>query len=309
MQILLDYLVVSFKKIGMIELQEKLNLTGVKWEDGNSYYGYQHCYYYDSVKLHFGGKPDICLDLSGKGCRTIEHLNNLFFDWFEFLLGMKEGIQKGEIHVSRIDIACDDMEGYLNYDKMVKYIMQKRFICKSRKVHCRIGSERGIYCGSPQSERRLRIYDKAIEQGYPEGTHWLRTEFQLRNDTALSFLLNWFNVRDIGKTFFGVLHDYLRFITKPVNGENHSRAITCSWWLKFVQNAEKLKQLYCQGREYSLITIESYIEKCCSSNLLTMLTACGGNMQKLIDIIDNAKITKKQKKLLEEWYSCETTKL
>ena len=57
-------------------------------------------------------------------------------------------------------------------------VRNKEYICKSRKVFWTQGCEEAIYFGSATSDRRLRIYNKAMERKV--GYHWIRVEFQLR---------------------------------------------------------------------------------------------------------------------------------
>ena len=61
------------------------------------------------------------------------------------------------------------------------------------------GAIKTLYLGSPQSDKRLRIYDKKYEQGknlyqsdFPECSSWIRIEWQCRNKVA-----NGFHVQDV----------------------------------------------------------------------------------------------------------------
>ena len=50
-----------------------------------------------------------------------------------------------------------------------------------------------------------------MEQGIPD-EKWVRAEFQLRNDCALSFVLNYYQQNSVPETYYGVMHDYLRIL-------------------------------------------------------------------------------------------------
>jgi len=211
-QILIDYFVVSFKLKGddRFSIFRELEKPIDEWQLINSYYGCAACYYYEGIKIHISEEMMI-LDCSGKGCRTLE--SDFSWKWEEKILGWKEGIKDRKIHIARLDVACDLKDSdNITMEKMSKSIRQKRYTCKSGYYDLVTGSSgETIYLGSPKSDRRLRIYDKAKEQKLDD-IKWIRFEFQLRNDNATSFLLNYYEQLHIGNTYYGVMSDYLDFI-------------------------------------------------------------------------------------------------
>lgn len=66
------------------------------------------------------------------------------------------------------------------------------YTCRSQWWLVEYGSEgECIYFGSPKSNTRIRIYNKAAERGYKEGEkHWIRVELQLRDVNASGALKN-----------------------------------------------------------------------------------------------------------------------
>ena len=144
-----------------------------------------YCLYYAGVQIHyleeeyteidriFIGYRDavprritsVILNISGKGCRTIESLNP-GFDWFEFFYQFNDMILAKDVHFARLDLACDDTDGILDMKQIIRYTERYQFVCKSKCLPMTVGMrEEAAYFGSPKSDRRLRIYNKALEQG------------------------------------------------------------------------------------------------------------------------------------------------
>lgn len=320
--LLVDYLVMSFKMVeGLDDFPEFLfsilNFPKDDAEKIKSYYGLRECLYYAGIKIHIG-QEFVVLDMSGKGCRTCEELNEgwnwyRFLNWFDY--DMTEPVKdsdyhrKGQylVHISRIDIACDLLEDdRITLPFLQRYVQQGKMICKSDYHTCVIGNhEMAIYFGSPRSDRRLRVYDKALEQGLENSAKWVRFEFQLRNDNATSFYLNLSQVcgGDFAKCYYGMLHDYLRFTTKP-NMHDHNQSTrlkVCPWWSKFLQGVGKIGQLYLPGNEYDIGTATHIYSKQMSSTVRTIMEASGGDLTGIIETAKKAPLNKKQREALEVW--------
>lgn len=313
MNILIDNLTMSFKIQCLDVIYHSIGIDPGKFISSNrkSYYGYPRCVYYEGIRIHWrctdGVVSEVCLECSGKGCRTIEEENNRQFDWFKFLNRWDKLIRSGHVHISRIDIACDDVDGITDLEKIKRYIRKGQYVCKAKTYLIMDGNrESAIYFGSTKSDRRLRIYNKAMEQRISDNVHWIRYEFQLRDDCATSFYLNWCNYRDIGKLFAGVMIDYLRFV-EPGKSSNaidikksrhHERLSTASWWDKFVCGAERIPQLYLPGNDYSLESLENYIKKQTNSSVKAYLIANGGDVGSYLEQVKCAKLNAKQLRLL-----------
>lgn len=311
--LLIDYLVMSFKCTDMLQagcflrwLYKYLNFPVEKAQQIRSYYGLKNCYFYIGIKIHYD-MDLVILDCSGKGCRTLEKLNKNF-DWFNFLhifhkpLTEKWGSTNVyQCKISRLDVACDLLnDDKITINKLQNYVLKEKVICKAKYHTCIIGNEENaIYFGSPRSDRRLRIYDKALEQGLQGKTDWMRFEFQLRNDNALSYYLNWCNYKSISNTYYGVMRDFLRFITKPNDGINQNRKQTCKWWLKFLEDVKAIKQLYLPADNYDIYTLKKYLSVQCSSSMRAYVEANEGDITDLLDMIDKAELNKKQVEMLK----------
>jgi len=124
-------------------------------------------------------------------------------------------------HVTRLDLAVDDKEGTLDIDRIYKMSGtrydrkgQENPNCKwwgSFKTVTRTQGDNGttIYFGSEASKVRIRIYDKAAEQGI-EG-HWIRTEVVLRDEKSRDAIGHILETGEAGKVFASILRSSLLF--------------------------------------------------------------------------------------------------
>lgn len=262
-------------------------------------YGMIGCFWYNGIKLHYG---DYCiLDMSGSGCRTLETLYNNEFDWAEFI---KFLLDHGG-HVSRLDVAVDDLEDennkpILKFSRMLNSMRDKKYISRAHNVRYMDGSVQEILIGSPASDKLVRIYNKALERGFGSDKHWIRVELQLRNDCALQFLMHWIREgNNIGQVFGGTLLSLFRFTTKSYDNQHSNRYITAPFWEKFCCTTEKLKNIKIGGLPYNEYNLINYLSVQASSSLKTYLTLCRGDITPLLNLADEAKLNEKQKVLLE----------
>lgn len=295
MNILFDYFRATFKELEIADLIEYLGLQNLNWIEGKPRDGWQHHDYFNGIHLYSCGRDDIGIELSGVGCRTLETLNELSFDWLALFRWVVEFGDSA--NVSRLDIAGDEKDGILDFDTMVKYTRAGKYISKARKRIWIEGDEREIMFGASSSSTRLRIYDKALERGV-DG-HWIRCEFQLRDEAADSFIANLLSYGDIGLTYGGVLLNYLRYTSKapdPTKSHNYDSIRTVKWWDQFIGTAHKIKNVTVGGLEYNLQSLEDFITKQCASSIRTFLEI--STVDRLLEIATHTQFSSKQKQLL-----------
>lgn len=314
MKILVDYLTISLKNCSVSDLFEILDIDSSLFELRGGRNFYQMGFYFSGISIYYGNIefPGVCLDMSGIGCRTLETLRpNL--DWLKLIYDLFGGFDIDFVtyepdysssangaHISRLDIACDDREEQLlNWDTLWSKTVNEFYICKASHVEYIGGSQRSLYFGSPRSDRRLRIYDKALERGVDE--HWIRAELQLRDEKAFSFFVRALQLKSIGLCFSGMLLDYLKFTTKRNLHDGHqNRLKTCVWWLSFCQHAEKVSQFYIGGLDYNLSRLETNCSKMWSSSFYTLYLAYGKDWEKVKSVIEDCELNVKQKDLLKQ---------
>lgn len=325
MNILLDYLTFTIKEYSLKKFLNEINFLTVPYINGGGGFGiYEHSVHFSGIHVYFNGSYDLeCSDMftismSGKGCRAFESLLDLNVNWLEFIryyMRMEDNDYKtAKAHIARLDIACDDKpeeneQPILDYKTLRNHYEKDKFICKAKKHTQMRGTdteefEQCIYFGSSSSDRRCRIYNKALERtesGHQYDKHWIRCEMQLRNDAALSFYLRALEIGNIGECFSGMLLDYLRFTTETnKHDHNQGRLKTCRWWTEFTNHSAKIKGFKIGGAEYNLETLYNYLHTQCSSSILTYLAIHNGDFSCLEDILSDTVLSPKQVKLIEE---------
>lgn len=191
-QILFDWVSITSKIDSPQTLIELLGLNreGVAWEQVKGMHGYLDRITFGGVNIHFNGRDDmgVWLEMSGQGCRTFESFGNGDYEsLFDYVRENPD-----DLHITRLDVACDDHSGILDMEQLKKDTMEDSYISKwsGGTVRAGHGQSRGqdtIEFGSMKSAIFLRIYNKAAERGFTD-RHWLRVELQMRDERALSFL-------------------------------------------------------------------------------------------------------------------------
>jgi DNA relaxase NicK len=90
-----------------------------------------------------------------------------------------------DLKFTRLDLAIDARGLGIDLKKIKAAVKRGDYEGRRRKWLDMENSESGysLYIGSPTSERRLRVYHKGAEQGFPE-LDWVRLEDQLRSKVA-----------------------------------------------------------------------------------------------------------------------------
>lgn len=315
-KIIIDYLTITFKVPNFhLQLMDYLHIPSNDSVVATRNRNFDQGIYFMGIRIMWNTESGlVLLECTGQGCRTVESLNP-DFTWANFIYGLSEWLTTKNddghyiAHISRIDLAYDIFDNdSITVDRILKYITKRQYASLSARWHPSyryddFGAtliEKAVYIGSEKSDRFLRIYDKALEQGVTDHK-WLRFEMQNRNDNATSVVLNLIKYNfDVGYVYKGILRDYLRFMTKSrdtVDPKHINRIPTCRWWLDLLGNVGKIKQLYLPGIAYNAGTLYRYITHQVSSSLLTFVSLSDGDISHLIEIIEDAKLNFKQKEI------------
>lgn len=303
MNILVDYLTVSVRQMELDQVFQILKMDVSKMQKGYSRW-LSGRYFLGGISVHYGDY--ITIEMSGSGCRLLESLYDNKLNWIDFI---EQFLCLEGSHIARLDIACDDRPGaegkpMLSMDTLFRHVNKTapRYISLSKKCSYTDGDEQVIYFGSPKSDRRLRIYNKAVERGVDE--HWIRAEFQLRNETALSFYMRALECGSIGKAYQGMMFDFLRF-TKEINKgikdgdfRHQDRLQVTRWWRSFCANASRIKGFYVGGLEYNMERLEKYLSKNAGSSMKTLLACTGGDISKLMQFAEESEFNENQEFLV-----------
>ena len=254
--------------------------------------GYSKVQRFSDILVCSDGREDdnfhdmgVCVSMSGNGCRTFETMSKL-----DLGLKDKQGTQSVafpalfqllaadvDANVSRIDIACDDRSGHLDMDAILTKAQSNEVnsrLKKRRIVFSLDGTQRDgatVYLGAASSAFRVRIYDKALEQGEPG--HWIRVELVMRSKNANAFVQNMTGSENVGKLAAQVINDKFSFIDR--DDSNITRCTVCPWWQSFVDELEAVRLVAREVIQHSVERIGNWVEAQVGPSLAILFQTMG----------------------------------
>ena len=321
-QVLVDWLTFSVKEQDPAKvIREYLGLDPELFQDaGYGLLGYNRvlrfsdiCVCYEPRENDFFRDMGVCVSMSGNGCRAFETMSKLtqagqdsvFPTLFQLLAADETA------NVSRLDIACDDREGFLNMEEIVEKVqaneinsrMTKRSVIVSFDGTQRSGST--IYLGAPSSDFRVRIYDKALEEGV-DG-HWIRVELVMRHKNAAAFVEQMNSAPSVGKLAAQVVNDKFSFIER--DDSNITRCTVCGWWRSFVDELESVRLVAWCVVQHSVERIENWIESQVGPSLAVILNTLG--WPHLFELARAAagRLSARQLSLISDYNALQTARL
>lgn len=278
-QVLVDWLTFSVKvQDPKLVIQKYLGMDPDLFQDtGYSLLGYNKvlrfsdiCVCYEPRENDYFKDMGVCVSMSGNGCRTFETMSKLTFEGARDKQGMESIAfpvlfqmlaSEETANISRIDIACDEKDGVLDMDEIVKKVqsnevnsrMTKRSVVVSYNGTQRSGST--VYIGAASSDFRVRIYDKALEMGVTGP--WVRVELVMRGKNANAFVGQAVNTQTVGKLAAQVINDKLSFI--DWDDSNITRCSVCQWWRDFVDELEAVRLVARCVIQHSVEQIDDWV--------------------------------------------------
>lgn len=296
--IIIDWLSFSSK---IDDISSLIRLLGIedftlKFEKTYGVYGYKDRLAWDGINLNYNPFTEdmgVFVELSGQGCRNIEGSSTLSALPLQDLLRYLAS-DPDNYNITRVDLAYDDHAGILPMRQIIKDIHKFNFVSKFNARSIRVEEHAGhigqtVYFGSMKSATMFRLYDKKFERGYEDDDSvpvWNRFEIQLRGDRASGFAQTFLSGEfSIGQIFFGIINNYLRFVSAPVlMDSNKRRWPTAKYWLKFLKSLERISIFTPKDTEYNLYRCEKYVHKQCSNAVEALINAKGVD-QFLFDMI------------------------
>ena len=260
-RIIFDWLSFTTRKHSVTELIELLKLQECPFETVRGSKGFMWRQYYNGISIHFNENElnragdFIWLEMSGQGCRSFESFGSGDYETlFDLVRRDPENI-----HLTRIDIAFDDMTGVFDVKQICDEVRFENFVSRTstyQSIYSNSGN--AVYFGSKKSNVFIRIYDKAAERGYDgEKFHWVRCELQLKDINAKGFVDKLYD-HDLRELYLGVLKNYLSFRV-PTNDSNKRRWPQAEWWSKFLDDAVRISVWSKPGVDYNLSACERYV--------------------------------------------------
>lgn len=293
-QVLIDWLTFSVKETDPNKVIETyLGMDPALFQDtGYSLMGYSKVMRFSDILVCSEGREDdyfkdmgVCVSMSGNGCRTFETMSKLSLEVKD-----KQGTSSVafpalfqllasdvDANVSRIDIACDDRAGYLDMDAILTKIQGNEVNSRMTKRSTVIsfdGTRRNgatAYLGAASSSFRVRIYDKALEQGEPG--HWIRVELVMRSENANAFVEQMTFSENVGKLAAQVINDKFSFIER--DDSNITRCTVCDWWRSFVDELESVRLVAREVVQHSVEQIGNWVEAQVGPSLAILFQTMG----------------------------------
>jgi phage replication initiation protein len=291
---------VSFTLKNVQHVQDVIDILGLDsnlfMDCKNGEHGYLSQKRFGGISIFYDGREDmgIHVNISGQGCRQFETYSSMSWSLFFNLLF------NFELNITRLDVAVDDFTGTLKLATIKRKIrdalITSRFrdAIEIRKTHLKDGSSKGdtVYFGSPTSDIQVRFYDKYLERlesGFEieEGIEsWVRAEIQLRDDRAYAaaVILSTEELQ-VGEMVKGILKNYIRFLVKG-HQKNKSYWSTAPFWIKFLDNVEKLA-LSQQAPDRTIERTYNWIEKQADTSIALLYEAFEKDMTVMLDMIDS----------------------
>ena len=295
-QVLIDWLTFSIKNIqNPTEVITKyLGLDPALFQEAPyGLMGYQRILVFSDIRVLYEPRENqyfhdmgVCVTMSGNGCRTFETMSKLTFEGAKDRQGTESTAfpvlfqllaADENANISRIDIACDDREGYLCMDDIVRAVQENTInsrLMRRTLFQSYNGTQNSgitVYIGAPSSNFRVRIYDKALESG--ETGHWVRVELVRRGDNANAFGAQLTNTENVGKLAAQVINDKFSFIEK--DDSNITRCTVCPWWRQFVDELESVRLVARCVVQHSVDQVRNWVEAQVGPSLAILLRTMG----------------------------------
>lgn len=295
-QVLIDWVTFTVKsaKDPAEVIKHYLGMDPVLFQEVEyAFNGYQRALRFSDIFVLYAPRENdffrdmgVCVSMSGNGCRAFETMSKLTFEGAKDKQGTESVVfpvlfqllaSDADVNISRIDIACDDREGYLCMDDIVRKVqdnevnsrMSKRSVVVSYSGKQRNGST--VYIGAESSAFRARIYDKALEQGIDE--HWIRVELVMRGKNSNAFVAQMANSESVGKLAAQVINDKFAFIDR--DDTNITRCTVCGWWSRFVDELEVVRLVSRSVVQHSVDRINDWVINQVGPSLAILLRTMG----------------------------------
>lgn len=226
--------------------------------------GYRKCYRFGHIAIFHDGNDGmgVHVSMSGQGCRQYESLFQTSENrelWRKLLKQIV--VHRG--HVTRLDLAIDNVDGLLDLKKLRRCVHENNIRTRfknAREINnyqlrgklqkSPSGSADGgsseqpdnlngstVYFGAVSSRIQFRFYDKGAQNNLD--VSWVRAECQLRDERANKAVLMLIDGVEVGYLLVGIINQYVAFIHR--DDSNVSRCSLQSWWAAWLSHSEKLK--------------------------------------------------------------------
>lgn len=277
-KVIYDWLTFTTKIHSLVDVVDFLGLSGVHFEQCRGRYCYQDRLSFGGISILYNGREDmgICVEMSGKGCRTFEtHGSGDYDSIFDMVIeNWHEDSEKRQANITRLDVAYDDFDGVLDLNYYMMAAQKGEFTSRCRDIEVIYSNKGCSVCHGNrlQSNVYVRMYDKKMEQEKEDIEHWVRCEIRLKDDTARGFIKLG---GDIRKNYFEVINNYLRYVIPSDNLTNKSMLPSSPEWLQFIETWESVSVFEKPGVNYNLGKLSAFVTTQLSGALTTYIDIVG----------------------------------
>ena len=167
-RIIFDWVSFTTKIHSVVELVQLLELQDCPFETVHGSKGFMYRQYFGGISIHFNenqlqnGGEFIWLEMSGQGCRSFESYGN--GDYEKLFVLVRSNPEN--IHLTRLDIAFDDMTGVFNINEICDEVRQEHFVSRTstyQSIYSNAGN--AVYFGSKKSNLFIVPYSyQRLEQ-------------------------------------------------------------------------------------------------------------------------------------------------
>ena len=286
-RILYDYVTFTSKIHDMSSAIDLLGLSGCTFERQEScLLGYHEHYMFNDIHICFDTAREdmgLMVSMTGKGCRAFETYGNGDYEaiFSEILDNYSDDSEKRQMNLTRLDVAYDDFDHVLDLDVLLHDTLDRNFVMRFHRgsVNYDFGNSKEedlgftLYYGRKSSNIFIRIYDKLAEQEREDLDHWVRCEISLKKENAIGFIQN--EEKHIGRKYFGVINNYLRFVKRNPDDSNKRRWETAEYWQKFIEYEDVISVYSKPGVDYDIHKLDSYVFGQASGAVQTMIDIIG----------------------------------
>ncbi len=326
-EVLIDWLTFSVKnEVDPREVIKKyLGMDPLLFQDpGFGILGYKKMLTFGNIQVMYEGRENtyfkdmgICVSMSGKGCRQFESMSKLAFEGARDKQGTRSVAfpvlfqmlaSSPDVNVTRVDVACDDKAedgsaGALDMGEIISCVragsvnsrLAKRTIFETMNAENYAGSS--VYLGAPSSDFRVRIYDKAAEQG--SGEHWIRVELVLKAKNANAFVSQMTNSENVGKLAAQIFNDKFSFIER--DDSNITRCSVCDWWSAFVDELGSVHLVARAVVQHSIERVNDWVTEQVGPSIAMLLQTLGWDQIRNIALQSISRLSSKQEALIADY--------
>lgn len=321
-QVLIDWLTFSIKNIQepVQVIQKFLGLDPALFQEAPyGLMGYQRVLRFGDIQVLYEPRENeyfrdmgVCVSMSGNGCRAFETMSRLTIKGTKDTQGTASTAfptlfqllaAEPSANISRVDIACDDREGHLSMDDIVRKVQDNEINSRMSKRTLYLGydgtrrSGTTVYIGAESSAFRVRIYDKALERG--ESGHWVRVELVMRGENAQAFGRQLTNAESVGRLAAQVINDKLSFIER--DDINITRCTVCPWWRAFVDELESVRLVARETVQHGVEHIASWVEAQVGPSLAILFQTMGFPKIFELAVEASSRLSDKQRFLIADY--------